>query len=125
LWGGDDDWRIQIRSASSNRTLKEKRTKVGKLKFGDAGIDFSKISTRSYSVFHGFGRAKFAFGGSILGSSKFTHLPQLPLKTMLDLKVVKIDSKIIILLHLSESVTHSVPIYKRQTNETCYDYKVR
>jgi len=45
-------------------------------------------------VFHGFGQAKFANGGSILSSSQFTLLSQLPLKTMLSLKVVKIDSKI-------------------------------
>jgi len=32
-------------------------------------------------AFHGFGQAKFADGGSILGSSQFTQLPQLPLKT--------------------------------------------
>jgi len=44
-------------------------------------------------------QAKFAYGGSILGSSQFTLLPQLPLKTRLDLKVVKTDSKIITLLH--------------------------
>jgi len=38
--------------------------------------------------------AKIAYGGSILGFSQFTPLPQLPLKMMLGLKVVKIDSKI-------------------------------
>jgi len=43
-----------------------------------------------YKAFHGFGQVRFAYGGSILGSSKFTLLPQLPLKTVLDLKVVKI-----------------------------------
>jgi len=37
------------------------------------------------------GQAKFAFGVSIIGTSKITSLPQLPLKTMLDLKVVKIN----------------------------------
>jgi hypothetical protein len=42
-------------------------------------------------VFHGFGQAKFADGGSILGSSKFTELPQLPLKVTLNLKKVKND----------------------------------
>ncbi len=42
--------------------------------------------------------AKFAYGGSILGSSHFTLLSQMPLKMMLDLKVVKIDLKIIISL---------------------------
>jgi len=45
-------------------------------------------------VFQGFGQAKFAYGGSILDWSQFTLLPQLPLKMMLSLKVVKIDSKI-------------------------------
>jgi len=48
--------------------------------------------------FHTFGQAKFAYGRSVLGSSQFTLLPQIPLKMMLDLKVVKIDSKIIISL---------------------------
>jgi len=44
-------------------------------------------------VFHGFGQAKFADGGSILGSSQCTQLPQLPLKTKLDLKVVEMNMK--------------------------------
>jgi len=48
-----------------------------------------------YRAFHRFGQAKFAYGGSILGSSQFTLLSKLPLKTMLNLKVVKIVSKII------------------------------
>jgi hypothetical protein len=43
-------------------------------------------------VIHRFGQAKFAHGGSFLGSSQFTLLPQPPLKTMLNLKVVNIDS---------------------------------
>jgi hypothetical protein len=42
-------------------------------------------------VFRGFGQAKYPNGGSTLGSSQFSLLPQLPLKMMLDLKVVKID----------------------------------
>jgi len=62
-----------------------------------------------YRAFHGFGQAKFSYNGSILGSSQFASLPQLPLKLMLHLKVVKINSKIIISLHKSKSVTHSVP----------------
>jgi len=57
---------------------------------------FEEVCSR---VFHGFGQAKFAYGGSILGSSQFTLLPQLPLKTMLSLKVVKIDWKISNSLH--------------------------
>jgi len=39
--------------------------------------------------------AKFPDNGSVLGWSQFLILPQLPLKTMLNLKVVKLDSKII------------------------------
>jgi len=63
---------------------------------------------RFYRTFHGFGQAKFNYSGLILGTSQFTLLPQLPLKTMLHLKVVKIDSEIIISLHYSKSVTYYV-----------------
>jgi len=49
-------------------------------------------------AFHKFGQAKFVHAGLILGSSQFTILPQLPLKTRVDLKMVKIDLKIIISL---------------------------
>jgi len=49
-------------------------------------------------AFHGFGQAKFAYGGLTLGLSQFTLLPKLPLTTTLDLKVVKIYTKIIILI---------------------------
>jgi len=51
-----------------------------------------------YRAFHGFGQAKYAYGGLTLESSKFKLLPQLPLKMMLDLTVIKIYSKIIISL---------------------------
>jgi len=51
------------------------------------------IHILKYRAFHRFGQAKFAYAGSILGLSQFMLLP---LKTMLDLKVVKIDSKVII-----------------------------
>ncbi len=51
-----------------------------------------------YSLFQGFSKAKFAYGGSILSSSQFLILPQLPQKMRLTSKVVKIDPKIIILL---------------------------
>jgi hypothetical protein len=59
-------------------------------------------------TFYRFEQAKFAYGGSIISSSQFTILSKLPLKTVLDLKVVKIDSKIVILLHKSKSATHFV-----------------
>ncbi len=42
------------------------------------------------------GALNFLMNGFILSSSQFTLLPLLPLKIMLDLKVIKIDSKIII-----------------------------
>jgi hypothetical protein len=48
-----------------------------------------------YSVFHQFRQAKFVYGGSILSSSQFLLLPQLPPKMELSSKV---DSKIIVSL---------------------------
>ncbi len=51
-------------------------------------------------------QAKFPYGGSILSTSQFKQLHQQPLKTMLDLKVVKMDSKIIILLYKTKSMAH-------------------
>jgi hypothetical protein len=45
-------------------------------------------------LFHIFGQAKFLDGGSVLDSSQFEVLPQLPPKMMLSLKEVKIKSKI-------------------------------
>jgi hypothetical protein len=56
-----------------------------------------------YSVFHPFRQAKFSYGGSILSLSQCLLLPQLPLKTKLAIKEVKIDSKIIISLTCSKS----------------------
>jgi len=52
-----------------------------------------------FREFHRFGQAEFPDGGSILGSSQFSILPQLPPKILLDSKVVKINPKIIISLH--------------------------
>jgi len=52
------------------------------------------LSHLFYRVFHGFGQDKFPDGGSVLGSSHFSILPQLPQKMMLGLKGVKINSKI-------------------------------
>ncbi len=43
-------------------------------------------------------QAKFTYGGLILSSSQFLLLPQLPQKKKLASKVVKVDSKIIVLL---------------------------
>ncbi len=51
-----------------------------------------------YSVFQGFRQAKSSNVGLILSSSQFLILPQLPQKIRLASKVVKVDSKIIILL---------------------------
>jgi len=49
--------------------------------------------------FKDLGKLNFPVGGLNLGSSQFSILPQLPPKILLDSKVVKIDPKIIILLH--------------------------
>jgi len=56
------------------------------------------LSVDIHRAFHGLGQAKFAYGGSVLGLSQLTLRPQLPLKMMPNLNVVKSDSKIIILL---------------------------
>jgi len=59
---------------------------------------FNNISNLllSHRALHGFGQAKFAQSGSVLGLSQFTQLPKPLLKMKLDLKMLKIDSKIII-----------------------------
>jgi hypothetical protein len=51
-----------------------------------------------YSLFHRFQQAKFPYGDLILSSSQFLLLTQRPLKIILAIKVVKSDSKIIILI---------------------------
>jgi hypothetical protein len=51
---------------------------------------------REYSVFQGFRKAKSANGGSILSSSQFLILPQMPQEIKLASKVVIVDSKIIV-----------------------------
>ena len=56
-----------------------------------AGLPSSVEKDLLIHGFHRFGQAKFAYGGSILGSSQYTLLPQLPLKMMLNLSVVQID----------------------------------
>jgi len=47
---------------------------------------------------HRFGQAKHVYGGLVLGLSQSPLLPQLPFKMMLISKVVKTESKILILL---------------------------
>jgi len=88
--------------------------------FKHQGVDWLTWSSRPrcyvrqqhiYRAFHLFGQ--FLDSGSILGSSQFSILPQLPLKTMVSLKVVKMDLKTSNLLHKSKFVTHSVPIEER------------
>jgi hypothetical protein len=63
-------------------------------------------------VFQGFSKAKSANGGSILSSSQFLILHQLPQKIKLASKVVKIDSKIIILL-LKQKFSIVIPQRKK------------
>jgi len=46
-----------------------------------------------YKAFHRFWQAKVPDGGSVLGSSQFSILPQPPPKILLHSKVVKIDAK--------------------------------
>jgi hypothetical protein len=62
-----------------------------------------KENNSLYSVFQWFRQAKFSYRCWILSSSQFLLLPQGLLKTTLTIKVVKIDSKII-LIYWSKSV---------------------
>ena len=64
--------------------------------------------SQSYRAFHRFGQTQIADSGLVLGSSQCSFLSQLPQKMTLASKVVKIDSKIIISLSYSKSVTQSV-----------------
>jgi hypothetical protein len=72
---------------------------------------FLRIFNYSYSVFLWPRQAKFAYGGSILSSSQFLLLPRQPPKMILVLKVVKFDSKIIILLPWSKSMKQTVLVH--------------
>jgi len=73
----------------------------------------------SYRAFHELGQVKFADGGFILGSNRFTLPHQLPLKTMLDLKNAKIDSKVIISLCLSKRHTLFLTLRYRGKQFSC------
>jgi len=53
--------------------------------------DQNLLSQDFYRAFHSFGQAKFPDCGWVLGLNQFSILPQLPLKIMLGLKVVKIN----------------------------------
>ncbi len=59
-------------------------------------------------MFHQFKKAKFANGGSILSFSQFLLPTQWPQKMTLAIEVVKIDSKIIVLLPGSKLMKHPV-----------------
>jgi len=52
------------------------------------------VNCRAFHRFGPLGQAKFPDDGSILGLSQFSVLPQLPPKTILWLKEVKIGLKI-------------------------------
>jgi len=80
----------------SFQILKEKLRTNGKESVGSISPTnfISLMLCRLYRAFHRFGQAKLPYGGSVLGSSQILILPQLPLKMILGLKVVKIDSKI-------------------------------
>jgi hypothetical protein len=61
-------------------------------------VPIIQLDFKTYNVFQGFRQAKSANGGLILSPSQFLILSQLPQKMKLASKVVKVDSKIIILL---------------------------
>ncbi len=69
------------------------------------------VNQHMYNVFHGFGQAylvKIHIGGLILGSSQFSILPSCLKNEVHNKKMVKNNSKIIILLRQSKSVARTV-----------------
>jgi hypothetical protein len=58
------------------------------------GLFSSNLPRSTTERFTDLGKLNFPMVVQVLGSSQFSVLPQLPSKTMLNLKVVKIDSKI-------------------------------
>jgi len=66
-------------------------------------VELFNVSPNSfYRAFRGFWQAKFSNGDLVLGSSPFLFLLQLPQKMTLNSKVVKINSKLTILLPSSK-----------------------
>jgi len=55
-------------------------TRVCMVLLASTGVPKFILKLRIYKGFHRFGQAKFAYGGSVLGSGQFTLLPQQPLK---------------------------------------------
>ncbi len=104
-----------------NITMKQDRfqndfmTSAGRLNFQNISnykikiyLDLEQNQQKWHSVFQRFRQAKFAYGGSFLNSNQFSLLSQLPQKVKLALKVVKIDSKIIISLLWCKSLKPAV-----------------
>ena len=63
-------------------------------------LGWNKLCKHQYNFIQNVSQiwqAQFPNGGSFLGSSQFSILPQLPLKILLDSKMFKINPKIIIL----------------------------
>ncbi len=79
------------------------------------------ITQSQHRAFHRFEQAKFAYGGSVLGLSQFTLLPQMPLKMISKLKSILNQLEIIISLHKSKSVTFSVYMWPLQ-NKTRFKF---
>ena len=51
------------------------------------------VTVDCYIALYRFGQAKFPNGGSVLGSSQFSILPQLPQKAMIGLKGSKLTQQ--------------------------------
>jgi hypothetical protein len=85
-------------SANAHEETAKTHCKSREIANSDEILFFESNKLLLYSVFQGFCKAKSENGGSILSSSQFLILPQLPQKIKLASKVVKVDSKIIISL---------------------------
>lgn len=80
----------------------------------EADLRPSLWHTIKYNYFvkmlHTFGKAKFCYGGLVSCSSRFFILPEPPQKTIFGSKVVQIDSKIINLIQIQNTLRKYITI---------------
>jgi len=78
-------WRTAALPCTGSRYMEH----LGNQSSVDGPLTCREVNRLTYRAFHGFGQAKFPDGGSVLGSSKFSILPQLPPRIQSNSKVVR------------------------------------
>ena len=90
----DTQTELQLKHIITTKYTQGPRKKITECtKVKALGVNLSFSYGSFCRAFHRFGPAKFAYGGPVLGSSRFLLLSQLPQKMRLASKVVKSVSK--------------------------------